>query len=168
MKRHIAALIDDGQPHSTPPVTITARPTDDRIRVDLHDQGPGPDIEPHVPLDLTWGLLAPPEVMPPEVGDRLDIAFAYTLTCVAGGVLGFERDQTSWAFVFELPASHSRTAAPGLAKIGVTVAIHLVFSLILGFAAIRGAQWTPHIRNGGQESVVADRSGGVSLRRVRL
>jgi hypothetical protein len=27
----------------------------------VSDQGPGPDIEPSTPLDLTWGLLAHPE-----------------------------------------------------------------------------------------------------------
>jgi hypothetical protein len=51
---------------------------------------------------------------------------------------------------------------------GPALAIRVIFGPLLGFAAIRGAQWTPHIRNGGQESVVADRSGGVSLCRVRL
>ena len=169
MKRHLAALIDGGQRHSTHPVTITAQPTDDRVRVDLRDRGRGPDIDPHAPLDLAWNLLARPEVMPLDVGDRLGIAFAHSLTCVAGGGLRFGRDQTSWTFAFERPARHSGTAAPGLAKIGGN---HGHSSGIRSPPGVRGdsrGTVTPHIRNGGRRSVCADRSGGVFwLCRVRL
>ena len=95
-------LADNARLHGIPPVIINASTVDDRTIVRVSDQGPGPDIEPSTPLDLTWGLLAHPVRMPPQMGERLGITHAYNLVLAAGGTLSFERDQSGWAFVLHL------------------------------------------------------------------
>jgi len=106
-------LVDNGRRHGTPPVIICAKMADDRVGLSLCDRGPGPGIEPGTPLDHTWGLLAHPEVMPPQMGERLGITYAYTLTQAAGGSLRFQRDETGWAFVFDLPGVRPGGGHPG-------------------------------------------------------
>lgn len=95
-------LADNARLHGIPPVIINASTVDDRTIVRVSDHGPGPDIEPSTPLDLTWGLLAHPERMPPQMGERLGIPHAYNLVLAAGGTLSFERDQSGWAFVLDV------------------------------------------------------------------
>jgi len=104
-------LIDNGQRHGTPPVTISVRPVDAGVCLRLYDRGPGPDIDPGTPLGQPWSLLARSEVMPPEMGDRLGITYAHTVALAAGGSLRFERDEASWAFALDLPVGRSSTAA---------------------------------------------------------
>lgn len=103
----ISELVDNGRRHGIPPVTLTARSATGRCVLRLSDQGAGPVIDPDTPLGNTWDLLAHPEVMPAEMGDRLGLTYAYTLSHAAGASLRFERNKTDWAFVFDVPIHRS-------------------------------------------------------------
>ncbi|NIA25183.1 MAG: hypothetical protein GWP04_06395 [Gammaproteobacteria bacterium] len=104
-------LIDNSRRYGTPPVTISVRSVDAAVCLRLCDRGPGPDIDSGTPLGQTWSLLAHSEVMPPEMGDRLGITYAHTLTVAAGGSLRFERAEASWAFAIDLPVGRSSSVA---------------------------------------------------------
>lgn len=107
----LVELAVNGKQHGLAPIVISAESHDDVVSIRIFDNGPGPDIDPATPLDHTWGLLAHPEVMPPEMGDRLGISYAFTLTQTAGGTLDFRRDEASWAFVLEFPTASQETSA---------------------------------------------------------
>ncbi|MFP3880931.1 MAG: sensor histidine kinase [Actinomycetota bacterium] len=103
-------LAVNSKQHGEPPITISVESQDDAISIRIFDDGPGPDIDPDAPLDHTWGLLAHPEVMPTQMGDRLGISYAFTLTQTAGGTLDFRRDETTWAFELQFPAASQKTS----------------------------------------------------------
>ncbi|GBD85777.1 sensor protein DivL [bacterium BMS3Abin02] len=102
-------LIENSRRYGTPPVTISVRSVDAGVRLRVCDRGPGPDIDSGTPLGQTWSLLAHSEVMPPEMGDRLGITYAHTLTVAAGGSLRFERTKAGWAFTIDLPVGRPST-----------------------------------------------------------
>jgi K+-sensing histidine kinase KdpD len=107
----LGELIDNSRRHGNPPVILSVEGADEGVCLRLHDRGPGPDIDSETPLGQMWGLLTHPEVMPPEMGDRLGISYASALAVAAGGSLRFERAETSWAFALDLPVG--RSSAPG-------------------------------------------------------
>jgi signal transduction histidine kinase len=104
----ILELAVNSQQHGVPPITVTAHSHNDTVSIRIYDGGPGPNLDPDTPLDLTWGAIAHPEQMPPEMGDRLGLSYAVTLTQTAGGALHYERNQTSWAFTLEFPVAHTQ------------------------------------------------------------
>jgi hypothetical protein len=105
-------LVDNGRRLGTPPVIIRAKMADDRVGLSLCDRGPGPGIEPGTPTGPHLGAAGPPRghAAPDE---PLGITYAYTLTQAAGGSLRFQRDQTNWAFVFDLPGVRPGGGHPG-------------------------------------------------------
>ncbi|NOY54504.1 MAG: HAMP domain-containing histidine kinase [Actinobacteria bacterium] len=104
-------LIENSRRYGTPPVTISVRSIPAGVCLRVCDLGPGPDIDSRTPLGQAWSLLAHSEVMPPEMGDRLGITYAHTLTVAAGGSLRFERAKASWAFAIDLPIGRSSSVA---------------------------------------------------------
>lgn len=106
----LVELAVNSKRHGVTPITVSVHSRGDVIAISVFDEGSGPDLDPDVPLDHTWGLLAHPEVMPPEMGDRLGISYAFTLTQTAGGNLRFHRDEKTWAFMLEFPSAIEETA----------------------------------------------------------
>lgn len=109
----LVELAANSERHGQPPVTISVEVQNGVVSISVRDDGPGPDLDPQVPLDHTWGMLARPEVMPPEMGHRLGISYAFTLTQTAGGTLHFRRDEDAWAFVLEFPQALPRASLAG-------------------------------------------------------
>ncbi len=99
----LGELVENGHRHGIPPVTVTIHEDDGRVELRLTDQGPGPDIDPSTPLDVGWGVLNRPELMPSEMGTRLGLSYAHALAQIAGATLRFERNPDGWAFVLEAP-----------------------------------------------------------------
>lgn len=100
----LAELIENSKEHGIPPVSIAVEPTKFETCLRIWDQGPGPDLDSGVNLGNPWSPLSRPEVMPPEMGNRLGITFAHALATAAGGTLVFERDPRGWAYVLRLPS----------------------------------------------------------------
>ncbi len=99
----LGELVENGHRHGVPPVTIVVQTEDGRAQLRLTDQGPGPDIDPDTSLDVGWGVLSRPELMPSEMGTRLGLSYAHALAQIAGATLRFERNPDGWAFVVETP-----------------------------------------------------------------
>lgn len=113
LARAVLELAYNSKRHGVLPITIAAQRHGDGVRISIHDAGPGPDLDPDTPLDLTWAAIAHPEQNPPGMGDRLGLSYAVTLIQAAGGTLRFERDQKSWAFTLEFPAAQTQPVAVG-------------------------------------------------------
>lgn len=101
----LAEIVDNSRLHGIPPVSISVRSTESGVTLRIRDRGAGPDLDPSVELGDAWIHLPRPEVNPPDMGGRLGIAFAHTLTAVGGGILRFERSSNDWAFTIDLQAA---------------------------------------------------------------
>lgn len=103
----LAELVDNSRLYGVPPVSISVRSTESGVRLRIWDRGTGPGLDPSVELGEAWISLSRPEVNPPDMGGRLGIAFAHTLTAMGGGTLRFERSSDDWAFTIDLQAAEA-------------------------------------------------------------
>lgn len=110
LAKALVELARNGMRHGVAPVRVTGTATSEGVALMVTDDGPGPDLDPTIPLDHTWGVLSRPEVMPPEMGNRLGISYAFTLAQTAGGTMRFHRNADSWRFVLEFPGIEPQRA----------------------------------------------------------